>query len=136
VELNGRTTAHDLGFGRMLNAAKDCVGKTLAARPALRAAGRLQLVALRSVSPKRPFNSGSLLVYRSRRPEPGAREGYVTSANFSPTLSCWIGLGLLREGHERSGEIIRAYDPIRDGDTELEVCHHPLFDPEGARLRA
>ena len=33
-ELNGQTTAHDLGLGRMLSASKDYVGRALAQRPA------------------------------------------------------------------------------------------------------
>src|SRR5207302_9436075 len=65
----------------------------------------------------------------------GASDGYVNSAGLSPTLGSWIGLGLLREGRARMGEIIRAYDPVRTGEAELEVCSHHFLDPSGARLR-
>ena len=34
-ELNGQTTAHDLGFGKMLSTKKDFIGRFMAARPAL-----------------------------------------------------------------------------------------------------
>ena len=62
-------------------------------------------------------------------------EGYVTSVAFSPSLGHWVGLGLLSRGPERHGEVIRAADPLRGGDTLVEVCPPCFIDPEGARLR-
>ena len=35
AELNGQTTAHDLGFGKMLSTKKDFIGRFMAARAAL-----------------------------------------------------------------------------------------------------
>ena len=35
IEINGQTTARDLGLGRMLSTRKDYVGRVMAARPAL-----------------------------------------------------------------------------------------------------
>jgi sarcosine oxidase subunit alpha len=29
---------------------------------------------------------------------------------------------------------VRAYDPVRNGDVEVEVCDPVFFDPQGARL--
>ncbi len=46
-ELNGQTTAHDLGFGKMLSAKKDFIGRFMAARPALTDPARPRLVGLR-----------------------------------------------------------------------------------------
>ena len=46
----------------------------------------------------------------------------------------WIGLGLLQHGPQRIGERVRAYDPVRDGDVEVEVCHPTFVDPERVRL--
>ena len=62
-------------------------------------------------------------------------EGYVTSVAFSPSLGHWVGLGLLARGPERHGEIVRAVDPVRNGETFVEVCPPCFIDPEGARLR-
>jgi methylglutamate dehydrogenase subunit C len=59
----------------------------------------------------------------------------MTSAVFSPTLGCAIGLGLLRGGLTRVGERIRAYDPVRNGDIEVEVSQPAFIDPDGERLR-
>ena len=119
----------------MVSAAKDCVGKTLALRPALTAKDRHHLVGLRSVEPRKSFSSGALLLQRSGAGKRDSSDGYVTSAGLSPTLGSWIGLGLLREGRARMGEIIRAYDPVRAGEAELEVCSRHFLDPSGARLR-
>ena len=38
-ELNGQTTARDLGLGRMMSTKKDFIGRVLAQRPALADAG-------------------------------------------------------------------------------------------------
>ena len=62
-------------------------------------------------------------------------QGVVTSVAFSPTLGHWIALALLVRGRERAGEIVRAFDPVRDGDTEVEVCSPIFVDPNGEKLR-
>ncbi len=60
----------------------------------------------------------------------------MTSVAFSPTLGHWIGLGLVRRGPERWGERVRAVDPVRVGDVEVEICDPVFVDPKGERLRA
>ena len=66
---------------------------------------------------------------------PDNDEGHMTSVAFSPALGHWIGLGLLERGVSRHGERVRAYDPVRNGDIEVEVCSPVFVDPVGARLR-
>ena len=61
-------------------------------------------------------------------------EGYMTSVAFSPILGHWIGLGVLKRGPERIGQRMRAYDPVRSGDVEVEICSPHFFDPQGGRL--
>jgi sarcosine oxidase subunit alpha len=63
-------------------------------------------------------------------------QGYMTSVAFSATLGHWIGLGLLQHGPQRVGEHVRAYDPVRGGDVEVEVCNPVFVDPERVRLNA
>ena len=44
------------------------------------------------------------------------------------------GSACSRAGRRGIGERVRAYDPVRNGDVEVEVCSPHFFDPEGARL--
>jgi sarcosine oxidase subunit alpha len=62
-------------------------------------------------------------------------QGFVTSVAYSPSLAHWIGLALLANGPARHGEIVRVYDPVRNGDLLAEVVHPVFVDPEGVRLR-
>jgi sarcosine oxidase subunit alpha len=99
------------------------------------------------VAPDRPALTGFRPVDRKARLRAGAHflpvgaaatvandEGHMTSVAFSPMLGSWIGLGVLERGPQRIGERVRAYDPVRNGDVEVEICHPVFFDPEGARL--
>jgi sarcosine oxidase subunit alpha len=119
----------------MMSTKKDYIGRVMAARPAL-------------LDPERPVLAGFRPVDRSRRLRAGAHfvrlgaaamaehdEGYMTSVAFSPTLGHSIGLGLIRRGPERIGEHVRALDPVRGGDIEVEICSPAFVDPKGERLR-
>ncbi|HEY2403077.1 MAG TPA: sarcosine oxidase subunit alpha family protein [Steroidobacteraceae bacterium] len=136
AELNGTTTAADLGLGRMMSAQKDFIGKVLSKRPALMDTQRAVLVGIKPVDRWAQLRGGSHLVTLRTDPTLENDQGYITSANFSPMLEQWIGLGLLIRGRERIGERIRVFDPLRDGDFEAEIVDPVFFDPEGARLRA
>jgi sarcosine oxidase subunit alpha len=46
-----------------------------------------------------------------------------------------IALAMLSGGPARIGETVRALDPVRGGDVEVEVCDPVFYDPEGERLR-
>jgi sarcosine oxidase subunit alpha len=128
-EINGQTTAGDLGLGRMMAKGKDFIGKTLAQRPALVAADRPVLVGIRPVEAGERVSGGAHLLKVGAEPTLENDQGYVTSAAFSPSLGAWIALALLRRGRERMGEVIRAYDPVRGRDTRVEVTS-PIFIPE------
>jgi sarcosine oxidase subunit alpha len=134
-ELNGQTTARDLGLGRMMSAKKDFVGRVLAGRPALVAPDRPRLIGLKPVDPVQRLRAGAHFLRLGAAPTVAADEGYMTSVAFSPHIGSWIGLGLLVRGPERIGERVRAYDPIRNGDIEVEVVSPVFVDPEGLRLR-
>jgi sarcosine oxidase subunit alpha len=135
-ELNGQTVARDLGLGRMMSVKKDYIGRTMAAREALIDPDRPTLVGLRPVDRSQRLRNGALLFARGVTPAPDTNAGFITSSAFSPSNNHWIGLGLLARGPERHGEIIRAWDPVRSGDLELEVVDPVFVDAEGARLRA
>ncbi|HET7715551.1 MAG TPA: sarcosine oxidase subunit alpha family protein [Bauldia sp.] len=134
-EINGQTTAHDLGFGKLLSTKKDFIGRFMAGRAALTDASRPRLVGIRPVDRSVRIRAGAHLVPRDAPADAAHDEGYVTSVAFSPSLGHWIGLGLLSRGPERHGEVVRAADPVRGGDTPVEVCPPCFIDPEGERLR-
>jgi len=133
-ELNGQTTARDLGLGRMMSTKKDYIGRVMAGRPALAAADRPALIGFRPVDAKARLRAGAHFFAADAAIAPENDEGHMTSVCFSPALGHWIGLGLLRRGPARIGERVRAHDPLRGGDSEVEVCPAVFVDPEGTRL--
>jgi heterotetrameric sarcosine oxidase alpha subunit len=135
-EIDGRTTAGDLGLGRMLSTKKDYVGRVMAGRPALVADDRPTLVGLQPVAGAQRLRAGAHLVPRGAAQRAANDHGVVTSAAFSPSLDRWIGLGLLVGGTQRVGERLDAADPVRDSTIEVEVCSPCFVDPKGERLRA
>jgi sarcosine oxidase subunit alpha len=133
AELNGTTTADDLGFGRMLKKSGDFVGRALAGRPGLADPERLQLVGVRPVDPTKRLRNGAHLV------EPEARErslGHVTSSTPSVEIEGWLGLALLSGGRGRIGTRLLAASPIHGEWIEVLVTSPHAVDPENARVRA
>jgi sarcosine oxidase subunit alpha len=135
AELNGQTTAHDLGLGRMISAAKDFIGRAMAARPALTNPARRRFVGFKPVDASRRLRAGAHFVGIGKETRSEHDEGYLTSAAYSPHLKSWIGLGMLERGPDRIGERVVATDPLRSESTEVEICHPAFVDPEGERLR-
>ena len=132
-ELNGMTTAHDLGMGKMLSAGKDYFGRAMAARPALTDPSRPTLVGLRPLERGARLRAGAHLLPRDAEAVAASDQGYITSAAYSPTLGHWIALALLSHGPKRYGEVVRAHDPVRGGDALAEVVPPVFVDPEGRR---
>jgi methylglutamate dehydrogenase subunit C len=91
-------------------------------------------VGVKPVDPSQRLRTGAHFPARGGAADARRDEGHLTSVAYSPSLGHWIGLGLLRRGPERLGERVRAYDPLRGGDTEVEVCPTTFVDPEGKRL--
>ncbi|WP_020188205.1 sarcosine oxidase subunit alpha family protein [Methylopila sp. 73B] len=135
AELNGTTTAFDLGLGGMMSKKKDYVGRVMAERAALTDPARPRLVGFRPVDRSARLRGGAHFIPRDATPTADNDQGYMTSVAYSPSNGCWIGLGFLANGPERIGEIVRAVDPVRDGDVEVEVVAPVFVDPEGVRVR-
>jgi sarcosine oxidase subunit alpha len=133
AELNGQTTAADLGLAGMLSKKKDFVGKVLSQRPALLAADRQSLVGLR-VRGAGSLVAGSHLMPQAVEVTAANDLGHVTSAAYSPHAGCWIGLALLAGGGGRIGEVLRAVNPLQGNEAEVEVVTRVFHDPEGAAL--
>ena len=133
-ELNGQTTAGDLGLGKMLSKKKHFIGRVLAERAALNDPERPALVGLKPVDPGQRLRAGAHFLALEAAANAHNDEGYMTSVAYSPHAGCWIGLGLLKRGATRIGEYVRAYDPVRNGDVEVEVVSPVFVDPEGKWL--
>jgi heterotetrameric sarcosine oxidase alpha subunit len=134
-EADGRTTLDDLGLGRLMSAAKDCIGKGAAQRPALVAPGRKQLVGLLASDPAAAIPAGAQLVLDPARPPPNPMVGHVASLCYSPTLGRWIALALVRAGRDRIGERLTATAPLLGRRTEVTIVPPVFVDPEGGRVR-
>jgi sarcosine oxidase subunit alpha len=134
-ELNGQTTARDLGLARMMSKRKDFIGRALAQRPALLAPDRPSLIGLRPLDRTSRLRAGAHFIPSGAAATIANDQGWMSSVAWSPTLGHWIGLGFLAGGTARLGETIRACDPLRGETIELTVVAPCQFDPEGARLR-
>jgi len=134
-ELNGQTTAADLGMARLMSRKKDFIGRAMSMRPGLTDPARPALIGLAPVDPAVRLRAGAHLVAKGAAPVAANDQGYVTSAAWSPTLGHAIALGLLRHGPDRHGETVIVYDPLRGADVEAIVCHPVFVDPEGSRVR-
>lgn len=135
AEIHGRTTAFDIGMGRMVSAKKDCIGKTMSERPGLSGEAREQLVGLKPVGAVKQLTAGAHLFEVDAAPTRPNAQGYTTSVGFSPTLESFLGLAFLRNGRARHGEHVMMVDHLRGVSARCEVCDPVFFDPEGARLR-
>lgn len=133
-EINGQLTARDLGLGRMMSTRKDYIGRVMAQRPALLADDRPALVGFKPVDRSARLRAGAHFIAVGAAATAENDEGYMTSVAYSPMLGHWIGLGVLARGPQRVGARVRACDPVRNGDVEVEICNPVFFDPEGARL--
>ena len=132
-EADGRTTADDLGMGKLVSPAKSCIGKPLLSRPALTAPGRWQLVGVTALDGMIP--RGAKLVADPDQPAPAPMLGHVSSWCWSPNLGASIGLALLAGGRARHGETLWAVSPLADAKSRVRVGPPCFIDPEGERLR-
>ncbi|AZO57788.1 MULTISPECIES: sarcosine oxidase subunit alpha [unclassified Mesorhizobium] len=134
-ELSGTTTAADLGLGKMMSTKKDFIGRVMAGREALIAADRQVVVGIKPTDKARRLRSGAHIIPKGQTPGPDNDQGYITSVCFSPISDQWIGLALVERGRERIGEIVRAHDPLRGEDYDVEICNPVFYDPDGGRQR-
>jgi heterotetrameric sarcosine oxidase gamma subunit len=133
AELNGNTSADDLGMQRLLKCEGDFIGRTLAQRPGLTHEGRLQLIGVRPIDRGQRLRNGMQLVSSGA---PQASLGYVTSSTPSVELEGWVGLALLAGGRRRIGERLLATSPLHEATTEIEIVSPHMLDPENRRVRS
>ena len=133
-EIDGRTTAADLGMARLVNPGKWCVGKPLLARAALNAPDRWQLVGLTTRRGGR-IPRAAKIVADPGRAAPNPMLGHVTSWCYSPNVDASIALALVSGGRSRHGEHLWAVSPLANATVEVTVGPPVFVDPDGERLR-
>jgi heterotetrameric sarcosine oxidase alpha subunit len=133
-ELNGQTSAHHLGMGKMLNPNKDFIGKIMAMRPELTRDDGIRLVGLKPVDPNHAISAGAHILALGAATTFAHDQGWVSSVAWSPMMQTSIALAFVASGNHRYGEIVRAADPLRGRDVEVEIVSPHFFDPEGRRL--
>jgi methylglutamate dehydrogenase subunit C len=133
-ELNGTTTAADLGLGKMMSSKKDYIGRMMAQREGLTDPNRQCVVGIRPVDKRDKLRSGSHLLKQGESPSMANDQGYVTSFAWSPMLNEWLGLALLANGRVRHGEVVQVFDGLRGIHMPAEICDPMHFDRENRRL--
>jgi sarcosine oxidase subunit alpha len=135
AELDGRTTADDVGLGKLVSTTKpDFVGKRMLERYGLKAADRAQLVGLIPADPKDEIKAGAHILKLGTSPSTQQDQGWVSSVCFSPSLGHMIALAFVKSGRERMGEKVIVWDKLRGLETEAMIGSTVFFDPENKKL--
>lgn len=134
-ELNGQTSAQMLGMAKMVSKKKDSIGSKLSERPEMNRDDEMRLMGFRPVDRTAKLDAGAHFLTKGSPADMANDQGWMTSVAYSPELGHSIGIGFIKRGHERLGEEVRAYDPVRGKDTLVEICSAHHIDPEGERQR-
>ena len=135
-ELNGQTTANNLGLGKMVSKMNDCIGNTMSEREVFNRKDVLKLVGFAPTNKIYSLVAGSHFISRGQKATLENDEGWMSSVAFSPMLGKSIGLGFIREGDKRFGERVDAINLLNNEKIEVEITSPHFFDPKGDRLRA
>jgi sarcosine oxidase subunit alpha len=135
AELNGQMTAFNVNMNGMVSVKKDSIGSTLSRREAMVADNQVRLVGVKTVNKSDTLASGPHFIEAGAEPTTKNDQGWITSVCYSPHFEQHIGLGFLERGHERHGEILRAWDGVRGTDIQVEIVSPHMYDPEGGLQR-
>jgi heterotetrameric sarcosine oxidase alpha subunit len=128
AEIDGRMSPRDLGLAKMLRK-RGFVGNAALARPDFQRADRIRLVGLEALDGVLP--EGAMILPR----EGAAPEGHVSSAGRRVLGDGAIGLGLVRSGPDRIGEVMIASSPTRRLSGRVRLTEPVFYDPAGLRYR-
>ncbi|MEP9387953.1 sarcosine oxidase subunit alpha [Mesorhizobium sp. KR9-304] len=132
-DTDGTVTPADAGLDWAVGKKKtDFVGIRGLMRPDLVAAGRKQLVGLKTKDPKTVLEEGAQIVGNPKQPIPMKMIGHVTSSYWSENCGRSIAMGLVVDGRSRLGETL--FVPMPTGAIEVEICSPVFFDEKGGRL--
>ena len=94
-ELDGRSTATDMGLGRMMSTKKHYIGLPMSQREGMTDPDRPGLVGLKRVGDEGRLRGGAHLFADPDDARTETSLGWVTSVADSPAAGTWIGLGYL-----------------------------------------
>lgn len=135
-ELDGRTTAPDMGLGKMMSSKKAFIGQKMADREGMVAQDRARLVGIKLKESTGRLRGGAHLCLDKNDVSSETDLGWITSVCDSPAMGCWIGLAYLKGGLDAyEGQSLYAVNPLFDEAPEVEVCSPHFFDPKGERLK-
>jgi sarcosine oxidase subunit alpha len=111
----------------------DFIGRRSLSTPNATRDGRLCFCGIEPLDPSKALPIGAHVL--DTLPSGTRRSGgYVTSSCFSPALGRWIGLGIVRDGPARAGEIVTVAGNGIEMQARLRGTVY--IDPEGERLHA
>ena len=132
-ELNGQTSAGDLGLGKMLKKNGDFIGRALSQREAMHDPARLGLVGLHPLDSSQRLRNGAHLVSPE---EPRNSQGFLTAVcRSSEGPQDWIGLALVQGGTRRIGETLTATSPLHGETVAVAIVSPHRLDPENSRVK-
>ncbi len=104
-------------------------------RPNLIREDAIRLVGFVPVDKSEMLAAGAHFIRKGQASITENDEGWMSSVTFSPSLGHSIGLGFIKSGHERMGEIVTASNPLQGKDIDVEIVSPHFIDPDGERLR-
>jgi len=134
-ELNGQTTALNLGLGRMVSQKKDCIGAVLSRREHMNGEDAVELVGFVPVDPAHPLRAGAHFIAEGSEVTMASDQGWMTSVAYSPHCQSSIGLGFIQRGSQRLGETLIAANPLGNEFIRVTIVSAHFVDPDGERLR-
>ena len=134
-EINGQTTAQNLGLSRMISKKADSIGNILSEREGFNSSDIATMSGFKPVNHRQKLEAGSHLISLGNKPTTKDDEGWLSSVAFSPTLGHYIGLGFIKNGSNRIGEKVLAVNLLQNKKTEVEIVSPHFLDPEGIRQR-
>ncbi len=132
-DTDGTVTPDDAALSWAIGKNKaDFVGKRSLERASMKAAGRKQLVGLKTRDGRTLLEEGAQIAARAAQKPPMELIGHVTSSYASSVLGHPIALALIAGGRARLGQTL--YVPMPAGDLQVEVTSPVFYDPTGARI--
>lgn len=137
TEIDGRTSAADLGLARMLSTRKPFIGASLLKRPQLQRDDRHQLVGLVATDAQRSIPAAAHLCAEAwQEGQIQSSQGMLTATIDSPSLGQSLALALLQNGRQRMDESLWAISPLTQQSIEVRVTQPCFVDVEGRRVHA